>query len=522
MLTFIVLPIFKNQVEDTINIASFSYVVFFLILYYGLKTLLIVKNIFALSFTLLIATGTILFAYLVFAIYHCYFQKETLTNFFIPNKSIFSILLASQLAFVLPLYLNYKSEKTSLKIVRWFLLIVISTSVLLLALTQGRAGWLGLMLALSYIAYQYLSGIRIKRIILFLVFPVFLLLTLAMFLYKSDSSNGRLLIYKISARMLKDNWLLGIGHGQFKVRYNEYQAAYFASHNIDSKEALLADNTFYAFNDFFQGVIENGVIAFLILVTLIFLLVMQIKNVAINSNNKHLFTASVASLICILTSSLFSYPLQIFPIAVQAALCLSIINAFQPDKKLKIELSETGSKFAKITLILFSALLLIHFGFYLNYKTKNLQAFQLKRSGFKQKAIEKYKELSTSYITDGSVLYLYAQELYYSNQLTHAQEMLNKAKKHYSTNEVYKLSATIENELQNYSQAEKDYKTAIYMVPNRMISRNDLLAYYLERKDTANATHWTNSILNMPVKVSSQKARSIQEKAKETLIQISK
>ena len=50
--------------------------------------------------------------------------------------------------------------------------------------------------------------------------------------------------------MLKDNWLWGIGHGQFKAKYNEYQAAYFSSHSIDSKEAVLADNSIYAFNDF--------------------------------------------------------------------------------------------------------------------------------------------------------------------------------------------------------------------------------------------------------------------------------
>lgn len=119
-------------------------------------------------------------------------------------------------------------------------------------------------------------------------------------------------------------------------------------------------------------------------------------------------------------------------------------------------------------------------------------------------------------------MYLYAQELYYSNQLEKAAKILNTGKRYYSSNEVYKLSASIQVELQNYAQAEKDYETAIYMVPNRMISRSNLLNFYLERKDTANAIYWANSILYMPVKVSSKTTDNIQQKTKEILMQLSK
>lgn len=113
------------------------------------------------------------------------------------------------------------------------------------------------------------------------------------------------------------------------------------------------------------------------------------------------------------------------------------------------------------------------------------------------------------------MLYLYAQELYYINQLSKARETLNRAKKFYCTHDVYKLSAAIESELKNYKQAEVDYKTAINMVPNRMVSRNELFEFYLERKDTASAIYWANSILNMPVKFVSQKTKNIMQRTKE-------
>ncbi len=115
------------------------------------------------------------------------------------------------------------------------------------------------------------------------------------------------------------------------------------------------------------------------------------------------------------------------------------------------------------------------------------------------------------------MLYLYAQELYYINQLTQARETLSRAKKFYCSHDVYKLSAAIESEVKNYKKAEADYITAINMVPNRMVSRNELFEFYLERKDTARAIYWANSILNMPVKVVSEKTKNIRQKTKEIL-----
>lgn len=521
-LLFVVCLITKEIFANTFDFSAVSYLVFLLVLYYSLKISCEVKHLSTYSFALSFATAAILVSYIFFSIYHCYFLKETLTSFFIPNKSIFSILLASQIAFFIPFVYFYKQHKTFSNLTIWFFIGLIAASVILLGFTQGRAGCIGLAIAIAYMVCQYLSATRFKRIVLFITLPVVALLTVAIGLFKSDSSSGRLLIYKVSAGMLKENWLWGIGHGQFKLQYNQYQAAYFAAHNIDSKEALLADNTFYAFNDLLQAVIENGLIALLFLAAIIFLLVLQIKKAKTNADNKYLFTASVASLLCILTGTLFSYPLQILPIAVQATLCLCIINSFETETKFQFELSEVGRKIASSMLILLSTLLLIHYSFYFNYKRESKQAFELKRAGFRQKAIEKYKHLNSLYIQEGNILYLYAQELYYINQLKEARETINKAKKFYRTNDVYKLSAAIESEFKNYKQAEADYKTAITMVPNRMVSRYELFEFYLERKDTASAIYWANSILNMPVKVASEKTKNIRQRTKEILNELIK
>lgn len=70
------------------------------------------------------------------------------------------------------------------------------------------------------------------------------------------------------------------------------------------------------------------------------------------------------------------------------------------------------------------------------------------------------------------------------------------------------------NELGNYKEAEKEYQISLYMVPNRMKSRYDLMNLYLQQKDTANAIYWANSILEMPVKIPSQVTRQLQIQTK--------
>jgi O-antigen ligase len=105
-----------------------------------------------------------------------------------------------------------------------------------------------------------------ERESLFFGFGFFSLLLTILSKYKSDSTKGRLHIYHLSIKLLRENWLHGIGFQKFRVEFNEQQAAYFSNRSLDNNISLLADNTFYAFNDTLQWIIETGIVGFLILV----------------------------------------------------------------------------------------------------------------------------------------------------------------------------------------------------------------------------------------------------------------
>lgn len=81
---------------------------------------------------------------------------------------------------------------------------------------------------------------------------------------KKDSADGRMLIWRCTWDMIKENPLFGHGYESFEAEYMEYQAHYF-EHNPDSEYAHLADNVKHPFNEFLLLIAKFGLAAFILL-----------------------------------------------------------------------------------------------------------------------------------------------------------------------------------------------------------------------------------------------------------------
>ncbi|MEQ1553080.1 MAG: O-antigen ligase family protein [Ferruginibacter sp.] len=517
---FIFYIICKSILLRQFNYTSIDFLLFIIALYFGAKSFFANNTNEVNVKILLYIFTTSLGISIAFALYHYFITKNAFANIYLPNSSIFGILLASQLAFVIPLF--FKVKKTVKPTLKLLYVTIIVAATIMLGFTNGRAGWLGFIFAIVYLAYQNLQNASTKKYIVYSITPLLLAIFSLLFFYKQNSSNGRLLIYKVSATMLQNNWLLGIGHGNYKVEYNTAQAAYFSVNNINSKEALLADNTYFAFNDFFQIVVENGIVGLLFLIAFGFLVARQIKNMLVNEKNKHLVYAAIASLICIAIGAMFSYSLQRFPIIFMAILCFAIVNNYAIKTSIAFTFSLQKNKIINFVAVLFSLFLCVHFYFAMQYNFKSNEASDLNRAGFKTKSVAVYNDIYNAQYKDGGTLLAHAQALYYTNNLLKAKNVITKTKQFYNSNEVYKLSADIENELGNVAQAEKEYKIAINMVPNRLITRKKLLDFYVAQKDTLNTIYWAKSITKMKIKIPSSIADNIKETAKGILTKINK
>jgi hypothetical protein len=480
------------------KVGQVSEQLFFVLVYFAFKIYFLKnKGIPGSNYLFKIVLSTLI----IHLAYGFYFlsQNNDVTHLFKPNQSIYGVVVASILVLVIPLYIEFRKGFVDklFKQLDWLIVLIYISAIGFMISLQGRAAIIGYLCGLAYFLFCYFPQIRRYKICF--LSGIIVLLVVAFFL-KLDSSLGRILILTVSFKMFQSAWLFGIGIGQYKIQYNNFQSDYFSRNSIDNREALLADHNFYAFNDFFEILIENGVIGFLIGAIFMYFLIKQIKTINYHAVNNTVLIASIGTLICITTSSLFIYSLKIFSNQMLCIFALAVISCFSNSYQSIVKVPKIAPK---MFVFLIGMPVLLFFIFLLHYKFQSNQALQYSRSGFRNKSLIVYREIEDSIVEEGEVLFQHAKELYNSNRLEEALAVLDRNLKVYSTIDLLKLKAKIEFELKRYEIAERNYLTAIYMVPNRMASRLQLLKFYMLRKDTAKALVWCNSILNMPIKVPS-------------------
>lgn len=98
-----------------------------------------------------------------------------------------------------------------------------------------------------------------KRIAAMLLASVLLLAGGAYGMYhlKKDSADGRLLMWKVSTQIIREQRGLGVGVGHFPEAFAEAQASYLK--HASSQEKWVAGCPEYAFNEYLQIAVELGI-----------------------------------------------------------------------------------------------------------------------------------------------------------------------------------------------------------------------------------------------------------------------
>ena len=103
-----------------------------------------------------------------------------------------------------------------------------------------------------------------KRIAAMLLASVLLLAggTYGMYHLKKDSADGRLLMWKVSTQIIREQQGLGVGVGHFPEAFAEAQASYLK--HASSQEKWVAGCPEYAFNEYLQIAVELGIFPLLL------------------------------------------------------------------------------------------------------------------------------------------------------------------------------------------------------------------------------------------------------------------
>lgn len=195
-----------------------------------------------------------------------------------------------------------------------------------IVLSGSRAGTLALIAGLMILYRTQIGHFLLRH--KWMLIPIVILIAISLYMlayYRPDSVLARLLIWTVSLQIFIDYPIIGIGPGQFNLKYMLYQAEYFRS-NPDSIFSMVADNAAYPYNEFIHVIVELGFIGGLIFILLLIVVFKFAKH-------RHI----LSPLTTLLVFSCFSYPswnlflLILFPVFVGIAGCNKTVLNFAPN-----------------------------------------------------------------------------------------------------------------------------------------------------------------------------------------------
>lgn len=394
-------------------------------------------------------------------------------------------------------------------------------ALLLLPSTMSRIGWIAAIVAVcgAIIAAGYGRKLSIwighhKKTSVALTGGLLLLCIaggIMMYNLKKDSADGRLLMWKISAKSIVENPITGVGLGQFSGAYGETQADYFESGAGTEQEKQIAGSTGSAFNDYLQLSVELGLIG---LALFIGILIFAFRGfVSAESSNKGFAFGLIA--FCIFAMA--SYPLMLTPLRLLLMIFLGVGISFLPAKS-GFKLHRKGV-IVLLTVMALVNVFVIHKihpekASYLQWK----QLSQLYRMQQYETIVLDYEELYHILNKEPSFLFEYGNILNKTKSFEKSLEVLHQLLPLTSDPMVYNLIGNNYKELGHWNEAEKCYWRAYYVVPNRIYPLYLLTQLYQDSGQLEKMRELGKKVLKFQEKVPSQAVEEMKDNVRKLLI----
>ncbi|MBD1433250.1 O-antigen ligase family protein [Sphingobacterium sp. DN00404] len=293
---------------------------------------------------------------------------------------------------------------------------------------------------------------------------ILLVLTL---LLKTGSTYGRLFIYKVSFPMFSEHWLHGMGLGNFRSQYLLYQAAYFAEGKQTQEEMLLADNTYYVFNDYWQFLIEGGITAVFVLLFAMF----GLGYLFLSNRRKYLrgmpnmLMLAWSLLMGLLLVAFFTHVWEktLYRLSIVGLIAIILYFSFIWGEKVsrKSFLLGVASIFALVLFLADIDKLLYHQA-YSTWRKAERYCF----SGYMQEGLELFDEVYSPLKHDVLYLTMYAYQHKKNENFEQASILFREAAAIRPSNELYRQLGICYDKLGDYEKAENNFLLAVNMVPN--------------------------------------------------------
>ena len=435
---------------------------------------------------------------------------------------------ANFLVLLFPFVLVHILYRKGGKPIYYLSIITLVLMFIVLLLTKARSSWVAIAIVVTYVLFshpavkrfvqKWMAKLWIKITALLLI--VFLLFNIAVFLYqyKEQSSSGRLFIWKVSMQMIADRPIFGFGYDKFAVEHNNYQANYFATNSDAKEEKEIADSVKYAFNDYIQIATETGLIGLILFIGLIFFSFFKgCKNERDDNKQNNLLISSRSSLLAILTTAMFSYPLRTIPIYMALFLFFSIVSTAFSHKVMEITFSKNRRKFLSIVGIGLIIVFSVNQAKKFQASKEWAKAFKLLRQGDYEIAMKVYDSLYPTLKYNNFFLFNYGAELSVLGQFQKSVDLLKEAEANLNDIDLYIYLGNSYVGLGEYENAASCFTKASLIMPVKFYPKYRLVKIYQETHQNEKAINLAREIVNMPVKVPSDIITNIKKEMQELL-----
>ncbi|WP_285009000.1 O-antigen ligase family protein [Pedobacter faecalis] len=404
---------------------------------------------------------------------------------FFFNSGPFMIYTSALSFFVYPILFSHRERLR----IRIRMALVLAVFILLAAQSDSRTSWLGLLVVIVLVLATYpplvkkLRNKLCKR--LFLLTAILLLFGICLLLYnyKIQSSIGRLFIWKNSWEVIKQNMLLGVGHGNFDVSYFEEQSSHFMK-SITFSE--VAGDVRFAFCDYLQIMAEEGIVGFILFLCIIIVILKRwqsVNRVVQSSRLLGFENALFCSFLFLVISSASSYPLQVIEINVLFWVLVALIsrNAKCP-YCFEFKTNSVGVWCVYplfITSILLSLARVDAFLYVRSLTRSPSQSHELAES--KVSILSSMK----TYVSDDPNFALLLANMYIERRrYRDAIGVLMKCLSHHPEKECFYKLAEIYEMLQEYQKSEKTYYKVVHAYPHLLYPKYLLAMFYYRTGQT--------------------------------------
>ncbi len=438
------------------------------------------------------------------------------------NPARYAGYLAALLPFCLSGYFFYPQKGVWRALVVNMWAVACLSAILVLPGTLERSAWLGIIAfaaVLIFYRYRPLSKRYSQRkcTIPVLVLAA-LILIYSFYSIKPQSALGRLTIWKIRGRIVRVHPWFGIGYGNFEYQYDTYQAGYYANNPPDLSKVQNADVISMPYNIFLQVLCEEGIAGLLFFITFLAAILFQFSRSATteNDSNLSLKLASIGVVISTLVAGLTSYLFDILPVMVISFVALGTLSGLESRIANKSPHAPTISKglgISRISLIIFSI---------------TFSATMLVNASTRLKAYKQWKGLAVTHASSGALAALLPVSKGDLEFIEYYLNMLMEEKAYVKAIDLYKQTGYLWNYPTMYADlaeayatlgqnkaAEKYFKLASNMVPDKFYFKDKLMLFYYDSRQYESAADLAEQILKMKAKVPSAMVSNLMEHAKE-------